>query len=102
MTDTTRVPEIPEQRPLRKRLGLLSMIPLIAGVVALDLLALEWRASLKLERLIIGGTQTIPAKEIFSLAKVPQGTLLYDIDLAEIQERIQSQPFIRFAGISRQ
>lgn len=90
------------QKPVRKRWGLILMLPLLVGMFAFFILAMEWRGSLRIQRVVVKGFNTITAKEIANLAKVPTKTYIYTANLYDIQGRILRQSFIKSVQVNRQ
>ena len=86
----------------RKRWGLLLLVPLCAGMIVLFVFSMEWKDSLKIQRVLVDGAKSISAKEIFSLAAVPLKSSLFAIDLFEVQSRVMAQPFMKSVRVCRQ
>ena len=90
------------RRPSGSRGGILIMVVLAAIMISMFVVAIKWRTSLKVERIVIEGAQNVPAKEIFALTQVPRDAQMYDVELAEVLERVLRQPFVKSAEICRQ
>jgi cell division protein FtsQ len=88
------------RRPSRWSIALLAS--LLLGVAVVVVLALQWRETLKVQRVIVEGVTTLSAKEIVALAKVSPQAVLYSMDLEEIRDRVLHHPFVRAVDVSRQ
>jgi cell division septal protein FtsQ len=82
--------------------GLLLLASLMVVMIALLIVSIEWRSSLKVQRFVFEGARTVSAKELCALAKVPQSASMFAVDLSAVRDRILSQPFVKSAGVSRQ
>ena len=91
-----------DAKPTRRRLGLWFLVPLVLGLIALEVLSLEWRDSLRIRKEVVEGARIIPAQMIFALAKVQLKSSMYDVDIREVQQRILAQPFVKSATVNRQ
>jgi len=78
------------------------LIPLLAGLVALSVVSLRWKESLKIQRVIVEGTRIISADEVFTLANVKPKSSMLDLDIYNLQQRLLKQPFIKSVNINRQ
>ena len=87
------------QKTSRERWGVVLMIPLLIGVVALFVLSFAWKDSLKIQRIIVDGAHSLSAKDIYTLANVPSKTQMYRVNLLEVQKRLMNQPYIKSATV---
>jgi cell division protein FtsQ len=96
----------PINRPVEKksipRWGFWFLIPLILCVIVFFVLSLEWKDSLKIQRVIVQGSRIIPAQKVFSLANVPSKSSMYMLNGFDVKQRVLSQPFIKSVQVNRQ
>ena len=52
--------------------GILIMVALTVIMISMFVVAIKWRTSLRVERIVIEGAQNIPAKEVLALTQVPR------------------------------
>ena len=102
MTDNISLKEHVAQRrpPSRWSIALLAVLLLGAGLVVM--LGLQWRETLKVQRVVVEGVSTLSAKEIVALANVSPQALLYSMDLEGIRDRVSRHPFVRSVDVCRQ
>jgi cell division protein FtsQ len=84
-----------------RRLGLFLLIPLLVGFAAICLLASEWQTSLRVKRIEIDGAHILPHHLLLEAVNVPTQSLLDTVDLYRIQKRLEEQPFVKTATVSR-
>jgi cell division protein FtsQ len=78
------------------------MLPLVAGMVVLTVLATEWRGTLTVQRVVVDGARVLSAQQIYALASIPMKTPLYALDLLGARQRVLTQPFIKSVRFHRQ
>jgi cell division protein FtsQ len=78
------------------------MLPLVASTVLLAVFASEWRQTLKVQRVVVEGTQVLNARQVYELANIPMKMSLYALDLRSARERVLSQPFVKSVSFHRQ
>jgi len=86
----------------RKRWGLWLLIPQLVAFLILFVLAMGWKDSLKIQRVVISGTRLLPAADVYALARVPMKNSLFGTTMQDIRERVAHQPFVRSAIVYRQ
>lgn len=91
-----------DERPPINRGGMVMMVALSLVLISVSVIAMKWRASLKVERIVLEGARTVSAKEVFAAMHVPESAPMFSVDLSEILERVLSQPIVRSAEVSRQ
>ena len=82
----------------RRKYGLLG---LLVTFVALIVFANFWKSSLRVTRVTLQGNRIVEANELFQLAQVQRGSLIYDIDLKAIQRNLLSQCYVKEAIVER-
>jgi cell division protein FtsQ len=82
----------------KKKYGLLL---LLVTAVALTVFANVWKSNLKVKRVTLEGNRIIEANELFQLAHVKQGSLIYDIDLTAIRKNLMSHCYVKDAIVER-
>jgi cell division protein FtsQ len=85
-----------------KRWGLWLFIPLMAGMITLFVFSTEWREGLKIERVIINGSNILRAQDVYALSNVPAKTVMYDLNILDVQKRIAGHPFVKAVCVHRQ
>jgi cell division protein FtsQ len=101
MQEYQSIPQPPE-KPTRRRLGLWLLAPLTVGVIVLIALSLEWKDSLKIQRVVVVGSHILRAQDIYSLANVSKNTPMYEVNIFDVLKRIESQPFVKSVRVNRQ
>jgi cell division protein FtsQ len=84
--------------PHTRKYGLLG---LLVTFLALIIFANSWKSSLKVAHVTLEGNRIVEANELFQLAQVKRGSLIYDLDLKAIQRNLQSQCYIKEATVER-
>lgn len=82
--------------------GVALMVALLIGATAVFVLAMKWRATLKVQRVVVEGVSTLSAKEIAALTNVSPRASMYSMNLAEIRDRISRHPFVLSVAVYRQ
>ncbi len=81
----------------RKAIVLLLFLVLITlGIASL---ANRWKGELQVERLDVRGCRILTEKEVITLANVPIGRPLYDVDLVTVRSRLRTSPYVRDAVV---
>ena len=81
-----------------KKYGLLGLVVTFIGLVGF---ANVWKSSLRVTRVTLEGNRIVEANELFQLAQVRRGSLIYDIDLKAIQRNLLSQCYVKEATVER-
>jgi cell division protein FtsQ len=84
-----------------RRWGFWLMIPLVVGTVVLCMFALEWRASLKVKRVIVEGARLLNTQQVITLAGIAPRVPLENVDIYEVRTRVLGQPFVKTARVNR-
>ncbi len=84
--------------PKARKYGLLILLSTLVGLIAF---ANVWKSSLKVAHVMLTGNRIVDANELFQLANVRHGSLIYDIDLKEIQKNLLSHYYIKDAIVER-
>jgi Cell division septal protein len=77
------------------------LLGLLATFIGLIVFANFWKSSLRVARVTLEGNRIVEANELFQLAQVKRGSLIYDIDLKAIQRNLLSQCYIKEATVER-
>jgi cell division septal protein FtsQ len=85
----------------RRRWGLVVMIPLAVLMIVIFVMALEWKESLKIQRVFVSGASTLTAKDVYAMANVPVQSAMFGISIADVQKRILKNPYVRAARVVR-
>ncbi len=81
-----------------RKYGLLVLLATIVGLIAF---ANVWKSSLKVAHVTLTGNRIVEANELFQLANVRHGSLIYDIDLRAIRKNLMSHYYIKDAIVER-
>jgi cell division septal protein FtsQ len=101
MRDRDQQTQAPGSRRPQKRKGMVVLLLFIIVVfLAITSLANRWRGELLVERLDIRGNRILTEKELGTLARVPLGTPLYDVELLEVRGRVRLSPYVADAVIA--
>lgn len=87
--------------PERKRWGLWLFLPLALSVIALVVIANQWRESLKMDRVVVEGAYILPVKDVAALARIQPRSKMSKVDLYDVRARLLRQPFIKTATVNR-
>jgi len=90
-----------DKKKNRNRWDFLLMIFLLAAFIAICVVSEKWKNSLKVNRIIVHGSNILTAQNIFELAGVKLQTPLESIGIYEIRKRILHQPFIKSGLVMR-
>lgn len=60
-----------------------------------------WKENRRVEEVVVEGNRVIPSRDILALAKVPANALLFDLDLFEIERRVETNDFVKSAAVHR-
>lgn len=74
----------------------LLLIVLVSGVT---FHANRWKRDLRVEMVRVHGCRILSEKEVVSLARIPVGVPLYDVDLMKVRERLRANAYIRDAVV---
>ncbi|MBA4312304.1 MAG: hypothetical protein C0417_06715 [Chlorobiaceae bacterium] len=85
-----------------RRLGVFLTIPLVAVIIVLCFLGAEWRETLLVQRIIVEGARILPVKYINTLTEIKNSTMMRDLNLYDIQEKLRVEPFIKNICVTRQ
>ena len=85
----------------RSRAAFWIFIPIVLVMVVVFVLALQWRASLKVDRFIVEGVQSLSANEVVALADVQPREPSESVNLYTVWQRLKRQPMIKTAVINR-
>jgi cell division protein FtsQ len=70
-------------------------------VLSVAVYANMWKENRRVAEVVVEGNRIIPAKDILTLAKVPANSLLFDLDLYEIEQRVVKNEFVKSAAVHR-
>ena len=86
----------------KKRWGIWFLIPQLVVLIVVFIFAVQWKDSLKTQRVIVSGAHLLPPTDIYDLAQVPMKSSLFGINLVDIYGRVTAQPFVKTAVVYRQ
>lgn len=106
MSSQKNIESAAETRRSRGRKGRLSpvatsLLAIIAFVASLSLAADHWMNNTVKVRAEVTGTKLMSVAEILRLARVPDTSVLADIDLMSVKRRIEANPVVREAVLRR-
>ncbi len=81
-----------------RKYGLLGLLIAFVGLIVF---ANFWKSSLRVARVTLEGNRIVEANELFQLAQVQRGSLIYDIDLKAIQRNLLTQCYVKEATVER-
>ncbi len=84
--------------PKGRKYGLLALLFTVVGLV---IFANFWKSSLRVAHVTLTGNRVVEANELFQLANVKHGSLIYDIDLKAVQKNLLSHYYIKEAVVER-
>ncbi len=85
-----------------KRWGIWLFILLFVGILAVFVFSIEWREGLKIQRVIINGSYILRAQDVYALANVPKSSVMYDVNILDVQKRITVHPYVKEVHVYRQ
>ncbi len=104
LTRTSTPPEEVTPMPRRRRrispVGL-SLLAIVGFVTSLSLAANHWMSNAVKVTAVVTGTHLLSPEEILRRARVPDTTVLADIDLMAVKKRIEANPVVREAILRR-
>lgn len=60
-----------------------------------------WKSNLRVKEIIVEGTRVVEKNEIMQISQVKNGTLLYDVDLTQVQRNVLSHLYVKEASVER-
>lgn len=84
------------------RRGAVLMIFLLVILMGVAVLANMWKGDLKVANVTVDGNSIVNKSEILTQADINNESKLFDIDLFAVRKRIEQNPFIRTASVSRE
>ena len=84
------------------RRGAVLMMVLLVILMGVAVLANMWKGDLKAARVTVQGNSIITEEQIRTQAEINNESKLFDIDLFAVRRRIEQNPFIRSASVSRE
>jgi cell division protein FtsQ len=83
----------------KKHFLLMALLALLAFGAAVY--ANIWKGNRRVEEVVVEGNRVIPSREILALAKVPANALLFELNLFEIEQRVEKNEFVKSATVHR-
>ncbi len=77
------------------------LLVLLLTLVGLTVFANFWKSSLKVAHVTLVGNRIVEGNELFQLANVKHGSLIYDVDLKAVQKGLMSHYYIKEAIVER-
>jgi cell division protein FtsQ len=74
---------------------------LAGGLAAAALWANLWKDDLCVREVVVSGNAIVPEKEILTLAAVPPGQKLFEVDIFAVRRRVEKNAFIRQVSVNR-
>lgn len=96
------IQQISGTKTKRRMKGIVSLFFLMVTIAASILGSHQWKATLKVQRIFVEGSRSIPPGEIVQISKVTAGTPMYNIDLSKVKANILSQRYIKSVVIVRE
>lgn len=93
---------LPKRQSARSSMGIWFFVPLAIGFVMILILALQWKETLIVQRVVVEGARIMGAKEVVGLANIQPQALLYQTDLFTVRQRLLAQPLVKSAVVTRQ
>ena len=85
----------------RRVISAIILSVLLVGTVGIVLSANGWKRDLHVRSVRVEGNALLTSAEILSLAAIPTGKYIYDLDLYDIRQRIQQNHFVKNADVDR-
>ena len=85
-----------EGRTIRAWLWILSGL-----MVGLTAFSNYWKSNLRVKEIIVEGTKVVEKNEVMQISQVKLGTLLYDVDLTQVQRNVLSHLYVKEASVER-
>jgi len=98
---STRRTISPAPHAARRGPELLVLLLLALVIIGAAIGARIWMDRLPVLGVRIEGTRIVPSADIFHLAAVPMDQRLYDVQLAEVRDRVRRNPFVRDVAVHR-
>jgi len=74
---------------------------LVGLSVGLTAFSNYWKSNLRVKEIIVEGTRVVEKNEITQISQVKNGTLLYDVDLTQVQRNVLSHLYVKEASVER-
>lgn len=79
----------------------LLMAFLVIMVTAVAIQANLWKEDCRVEHITVEGNRNVPTKDILALAKVPENTKLFELDLYTIEQRVMKHAYVKSVAVLR-
>ncbi len=77
------------------------MASLVIVALCVAVYANVWKENSRVAEVVVEENRIIPANDILALAKVPANSLMFDLDLYAIEQRVETNPFVKSASVHR-
>jgi len=74
---------------------------LVGLSVGLTAFSNYWKSNLRVKEIIVEGTRVVEKNEVTQISQVKSGTLLYDVDLTQVQRNVLSHLYVKEASVER-
>lgn len=86
----------------RRRWGAGILLPVILlALIGVSIGANSWKGELLVKEVRTRGTSILQPHEVLALASVKAGQRLYDVDLEGVRRRVETNPFVQDAAVTR-
>lgn len=90
----------PEKRPSVKK-HFVVMFVLATAVLGLAVYANMWKESRRVASVVAEGNAIVSTRDILALAQVPANSLLFDLDLYAIEQRVLKNEYVKSVAVHR-
>lgn len=74
------------------------LVVILAGTA---IYANVWKENRHINDVVVEGNKIVAVKDILALAKVPSGTLLFELDIYAVEQRVTKNEFVRSVAVHR-
>lgn len=79
----------------------LLMVLLVLAMFGVAMYANAWKENRRVAKVAVEGNRILPAKDILALAKVPNHSLLFELDLYAIEQRVMKSEYVKSVAVHR-
>lgn len=99
MMTEKQIPEAGSRRSTKR--NFLVMALLVFVLIGVAVYANIWKDSRRVGEIVVEGNRIVGAKDIIVLAKVPANSLLFELDLFAVEQRVMKNDYVKSVAVHR-
>lgn len=90
-----------EPRKINAKKHFLLMMLLGGVILGVAIYANMWKENRRATEVVVDGNRILAAKDILTLATVPDNSLMFNLDLYAIEQRVRKNPYVKSVAVHR-